>query len=139
MGTNQTVAGVPDRVDNATVRGRRALEPGITTVVAADESGKGQLLGATKRALIGKERSPVATSARHSAFFAAVSFIAVPEFGLRLSDLAAGDRSALHSTRMACRHSQIAVTMDIYSQVASASTTDALRRLSEQLERQVAP
>ena len=64
---------------------------------------------------------------------------------------------ALHSTRKACasllvaldvhprvamailRHSQIAVTMDIYSQVASASTTEALRRLSEQLDGRVAP
>jgi hypothetical protein len=31
------------------------------------------------------------------------------------------------------RHSQIAVTMDIYSQVSSASTRDALRRLGSQL------
>ena len=59
---------------------------------------------------------------------------------------------ALHSTRKACasllvaldvhprvamailRHSQIAVTMDIYSQVASASTSEALRRLSAELD-----
>jgi len=34
------------------------------------------------------------------------------------------------------RHSQIAVTMDIYTQVASASTTEALHRLGEHLERQ---
>lgn len=32
------------------------------------------------------------------------------------------------------RHSQIAVTMDVYSQVASASTQEALRRLGEQLD-----
>lgn len=31
-------------------------------------------------------------------------------------------------------HSQIAVTMDVYSQVASASTQEALRRLGEQLD-----
>ena len=32
------------------------------------------------------------------------------------------------------RHSKIAVTMDVYSQVASASTQEALRRLGEQLD-----
>lgn len=32
------------------------------------------------------------------------------------------------------RHSQIAVTMDIYSQVSSASTREALKRLGHQLE-----
>ena len=32
------------------------------------------------------------------------------------------------------RHSQIAVTMDVYSQVASASTQETLRRLGEQLD-----
>lgn len=32
------------------------------------------------------------------------------------------------------RHSQIAATMDVYSQVASASTQEALRRLGEQLD-----
>jgi len=32
------------------------------------------------------------------------------------------------------RHSQIAVTMDIYSQVAPASTSEALRRLSAELD-----
>jgi hypothetical protein len=33
------------------------------------------------------------------------------------------------------RHSQIAVTMDIYSQVTSDSTLCALKRLGEELER----
>jgi len=32
------------------------------------------------------------------------------------------------------RHSQIAVTMDIYSQVTSDSTLSALKRLGEELE-----
>jgi integrase len=31
------------------------------------------------------------------------------------------------------RHSQIAVTMDVYSQVSSASTREALRRLASEL------
>jgi len=58
----------------------------------------------------------------------------------------------VHATRKACasllvaldvhprvamhilRHSQIAVTMDVYSQVTSDSTSQALKRLGEQLE-----
>jgi hypothetical protein len=32
------------------------------------------------------------------------------------------------------RHSQIAVTMDVYSQVTSDSTSKALKRLGEELE-----
>jgi hypothetical protein len=32
------------------------------------------------------------------------------------------------------RHSKIAVTMDVYSQVTSASTQEALRRLGEHLD-----
>jgi integrase len=58
----------------------------------------------------------------------------------------------VHSTRRTCasllveldvhprvamqilRHSQIAVTMDIYSQVASASTREALTRLGSRLD-----
>jgi len=32
------------------------------------------------------------------------------------------------------RHSKITVTMDVYSQVTSASTQEALRRLGEQLD-----
>lgn len=59
---------------------------------------------------------------------------------------------SVHSTRRTCasllvaldvhprvamailRHSQIAVTMDIYSQVSSASTREALKRLGSQFE-----
>ena len=32
------------------------------------------------------------------------------------------------------RHSKIAVTMEVYAEVVSASTKDALRRLGEQLD-----
>jgi DNA-binding transcriptional regulator YhcF (GntR family) len=60
--------------------------------------------------------------------------------------------TTVHATRKACasllvaldvhprvamqilRHSQIAVTMDVYSQVTSDSTLNALKRLGEQLE-----
>ena len=59
--------------------------------------------------------------------------------------------TTVHATRKACasllvavdvhprvamqilRHSQIAVTMDIYSQVTPAATAEALKRLGEQL------
>lgn len=71
-----------------------ALEPGITTVVGANESGKSQLLDAVKRALTGRDIAR-GDFCRYSAFFAVDSSIAVPEFGLRLSDLTESDRSAL--------------------------------------------
>lgn len=70
------------------------LEPGITTVVGANESGKSQLFGAVKRALTGKDVAR-GDFCRYSAFFAVDSSITVPEFGLRLGDLTDSDRAAL--------------------------------------------
>jgi integrase len=66
--------------------------------------------------------------------------------------MSACEVTTVHATRKACAsllvaldvhprvamrilpHSQIAVTMDIYSQVTSDSTSSALKRLGEELE-----
>ena len=37
------------------------------------------------------------------------------------------------------RHSKIAVTMEVYAEVVSSSTKDALRRLGEQLDSEIQP
>ena len=70
------------------------LEAGITTVVGANESGKSQLLGAIKRALTGRDIVR-GDFCRYSGFFAVDESMAVPEFGLRLSDFDDSDRGAL--------------------------------------------
>jgi predicted ATPase len=69
------------------------LEPGITTVVGANESGKSQLLGAIERALTGDDIRR-GDFCRHSEFFAVDASMSVPEFGLRLSGLDTGERAA---------------------------------------------
>lgn len=71
-----------------------SLEPGITTVVGANESGKSQLIDAIKRALTGQDIVR-GDFCRYSAFFAVDSTMAVPEFGLRLHDFTEQDRTAL--------------------------------------------
>jgi predicted ATPase len=71
-----------------------SLEPGITTVVGANESGKSQLLDAIKRALTG-EQIERRDFCRYSRFFAVDSSMSVPEFGMRFSELSEEDRDAL--------------------------------------------
>lgn len=70
------------------------MEPGITTVVGANESGKSQLLAAIKQALTG-DKIERRDFCRYSRFFAVDSSMSVPEFGLRLTDLSDDDRAAL--------------------------------------------
>ena len=72
-----------------------SLEPGITTVVGANESGKSQLLDAVKRALTG-EQIERRDFCRYSRFFAVDSSMSVPEFGLRFSELSEEDGRALN-------------------------------------------
>lgn len=66
------------------------LEDGVTTVVGANESGKSQLISATKCLLTGQkiERSDFC---RYSEFFAVDKAMALPEFGGEFNDLTEGD------------------------------------------------
>ena len=70
------------------------LEDGVTTVVGANESGKSQLLWATKHALTGRgiERGDFC---RYSQFFAVNKSMAFPDFGLEFKSLDTSDREGL--------------------------------------------
>ncbi len=75
---------------------RVSMDKGITTVVGANESGKSQLLTATKCLLTGKgiERRDFC---RYSAFFSVGKEMAVPEFGAEFSDLTETDVAAIRA------------------------------------------
>ncbi|WP_329177292.1 AAA family ATPase [Streptomyces sp. NBC_01477] len=71
-----------------------SLEPGVTTVVGANESGKSQLLHAVKRALTGRNIAR-GDFCRYSQFFAVNKAMAYPDFGLKFKGLDAEDRAAV--------------------------------------------
>jgi energy-coupling factor transporter ATP-binding protein EcfA2 len=73
---------------------RIRLEPDITTIVGANESGKSQVLAALKRALTGIEVER-RDFCRYSDFFSEGHPLLKPEFGLRLEELADRQRKVI--------------------------------------------
>ncbi len=71
------------------------LDPMITCVVGANESGKSQLLDAIEHALGVREPAEAADFCRYSQFFTVDATPRTPHFGLRLSDLTEADRTAI--------------------------------------------
>lgn len=72
------------------------IDPDVTCVVGANESGKSQLLDAAELALGYGTPSPT-DFCRYSAFFSVDASSRVPQFGLVLTDLDATDRSGLEN------------------------------------------
>lgn len=72
---------------------RLRLEPDITTIVGANESGKSQLLAAIKAGLTGDEIER-GDFCRYSPYFSR-SALTHPEFGLRFVDLSADDAGVI--------------------------------------------
>ncbi len=73
---------------------RVPLEPDITTVVGANESGKSQLLGAIKSLLTGEDIQP-RDFCRYSQFFTVGKEMKLPEFGAEFDMLDEADATAL--------------------------------------------
>lgn len=73
---------------------RVPVEPGITTVVGANESGKSQLLSAIKCVLTGEGIDP-ADFCRYSQFFAIDDELPLPDFGAEFDSLSEADRAAV--------------------------------------------
>lgn len=73
-----------------------SLEPDITTVVGANESGKSQLLEVLKQALTG-QGIVRGDFCRYSRFFSRDSRLTMPEFGLRFTHLSAEERQTVAS------------------------------------------
>lgn len=73
---------------------RLRIDPAITAVVGANESGKSQLLAAIQKALSGDgiDRQDFC---RYSGFFSQDESLTVPEFGLMLAQLGPADREAI--------------------------------------------
>ena len=84
--------GTPDGAQYPFVKVR--LEPDITTVVGANESGKSQLLEAIKRGLTGDniERGDFC---RYSPYFSVDKTLLLPEFGLLFSELTDDDQAVV--------------------------------------------
>jgi hypothetical protein len=75
------------------------LEPSVTTVVGANESGKSQLLSAIKYALGGTGMVP-GDFCRYSQFFVIDQAMAYPDLGLEFHDLDEDEQEAI---RKACK------------------------------------
>lgn len=73
---------------------RLALDPAITAIVGANESGKSQLLAAVRCGLTG-ERIERRDFCRYSPFFSAGDALDLPEFGLEFGELNDAARGAL--------------------------------------------
>jgi AAA domain, putative AbiEii toxin, Type IV TA system len=71
-----------------------SLEPGITTVVGANESGKSQLLSALEHALTGADIL-AADFCRYSQFFVVDGAMSKPDFGLELGQLSEEERAVV--------------------------------------------
>ena len=69
---------------------RLELEPGVTAIVGANESGKSQFLDAIECALGYKTPTP-ADFCRYSDYFTVAETMRTPNFGLRFQDLTLGD------------------------------------------------
>lgn len=75
---------------------RIPLNPQITTVVGANESGKSQLIGAIKRLLTGDDIEP-RDFCRYSDFFTVSKTMNVPEFGGEFCDLTDQDADVIRT------------------------------------------
>lgn len=92
---------VPDPWDEAPGGGgfypfvKIALDPSVTTIVGANESGKSQVLEAIELGLTGEKIIP-RDFCRYSPFFLQDRELLLPEFGLKFSQLTDGDVAAIN-------------------------------------------